>query len=46
MSRITRVNEEQKNVLAALAEILKMRANIYERGIDKVSGKQSVMLWP
>lgn len=41
--QITRVNEEQKNVLAALAEILKMRANIYERGIDKVSANSRML---
>lgn len=41
--QITRVNEEQKNVLAALAEILKMRANIYERGIDKISANSRML---
>lgn len=35
--QITRGAEEQKNVLGALADILNMQSNIYEKGIDKIS---------
>lgn len=35
--QITRGAEEQKNVLSALADILDIQSNVYEKGIDKVS---------
>lgn len=41
--QITRVNEEQKNVLGALAGILKIHANIYERGIDRISANSRML---
>lgn len=35
--QITRGAEEQKNVLSALADILDIQSNVYEKGVDKVS---------
>ncbi|MBU5478477.1 response regulator [Eubacterium sp. MSJ-13] len=35
--QITRGAEEQKNELSALADILDIQSNVYEKGIDKVS---------
>ena len=41
--QITRVTVEQKNILSALAEVLNVRANIYERGIEKISANSRIL---
>ena len=41
--QITRVTEDQKNILNALAEVQNIRANDYEKGIEKISANSRML---